>query len=79
MSSQNVMEMLHSGQRDVEWFNSNFSRFKREFNNSFIAFHNEQIIDSDKDLEILMKKLENKKVDTSSVFIEFVSSVKTIL
>ena len=79
MTRQSVVELLHSGQRDLEWFNNNLSDIKLQFNNSFIAFNNQKVIDSDKNLENLMKKLRSSNVDTSSVFIEFVSNIKTIL
>ncbi len=74
-----IVEMLVSGKKDLAWFQSNLDRLILEYNNRFIAFRDEQVIDSDPDLETLMAKLKKKRVDTSNVLIEFVSDVKFIL
>ena len=69
--------MLKSGQEDLEWFDSNLNALLKDFNNIFIAFRNKKVIESDQDLSRLMEKL--KDVDTSNVFVKFVSKVKYIL
>jgi len=45
----------------------------------FIAFHNQEVIDSDSNLNGLMQKLEEKHIDTSNILIRFISKVKSIL
>ena len=79
MSNTAVVDMLRSGYADMDWFDKNLSRLKKDFNNSFIAVQNKSILDSDKNLDVLMSKLHSKNVDMSTVFIEFVSNVKSIL
>jgi hypothetical protein len=79
MQSPTVLEMLHSGHEDMVWFNKNESTLIKDFNNYFVAIHNKTVIDSDKNLNTLMKKLKDKKVDVSVVFIEFISDIKSIL
>ena len=79
MSDAQLVQMLKSGQEDLEWFDSNLNALLKEFNNMFIAFMNKKIIESDQDLNKLIGKLKEKNVDTSSVFIKFVSKVKYIL
>lgn len=79
MADSQLIQMLKSGQNDLEWFDVNFNKLISQFNNQFIAFRNEEIIDSDIDLNKLMAKLKNKNVDTSNIFIKFVSRIKHIL
>lgn len=79
MADSQLIQMLKSGQNDLEWFDVNFNKLISQFNNQFIAFRNGEIIDSDNDLNKLMAKLKNKNVDTSNIFIKFVSRIKHIL
>ncbi len=74
-----ILSMLESGQRDMEWFSSSFGELKDKYNDRFVAFSGKKIIDSDKDVEALLSRLSSKGIDTSKVFIEFISSVKSIL
>ena len=74
-----ILQMLETGNEDILWFESNAHKLKSEFNNRFIAFHNKKVIDDDADLEQLLRKLKQQKVDTSDVFVKFVSKVKLIL
>lgn len=79
MAEANVLQMLVSGRNDQEWFESNLNSLKSKYNNKFIALHNKKVIDVDTDLDALMEKLSKKNIDTSSVFVKFVSKVKAIL
>lgn len=77
MADMQLVQMLKSGQEDLEWFDSNLNVLLKDFNNMFIAFRNKKVIESDQDLNRLIEKL--KDVDTSNVFVKFVSKVKYIL
>ena len=79
MSDTEIVQMLINGQKDLEWFNTNLERLKSEYNNMFIAFSNQNIIDSDPLLDNLISKLKKKGIDISNLFIEFVSKTKFIL
>ncbi len=79
MAETAVIQMLISGQNDLSWFESNLSTLKSRYNNKFIAFHNKEVIDADSNVDNLVKKLEKRGIDTSNVFIKFVSKVKAIL
>lgn len=79
MENQTIVQMLVSGQSDLEWFNSNLSSLISKFNDQFIAFKNRTVMDYDSDLNRLMLKLKEKEIDTSNIFIRFVSKVKSIL
>lgn len=79
MEEMSVVQMLESGQNDLLWFNSKLNWLISKYNNQFIAFRNEEVIDSDPNLEKLLKRLKLKNIDISNVFIEFVSRIKSIL
>ncbi len=79
MSDTEIVQMLIKGQNDLEWFYSNLDRFKSEYNDMFVAFSNQEIIDTDLVLDNLISKLRKKGFDISTIFIEFVTKTKFIL
>lgn len=79
MESQAITQMIMSGSKDLQWFDSNLNRLKKEYDNNFIAFHNERIIDADPNLESLIGKLKSRGINLSEVLIKFVSKIKAIL
>ena len=79
MAEATVIQMLVSGQNDLAWFESNINSLKSKYNNKFIAFHNKEVIEANANLDNLMDNLEKKGIDTSNLFIKFVSKVKAIL
>ena len=79
MTDTQLIQMLKSGQEDLEWFDANLNLLITKFNEKFIAFRNKQVIEYNQDLNELMKKLKESDVDTSNVFVKFVSKVKYIL
>lgn len=79
MEEMSVVQMLESGQNDLLWFNSRLNWLISKYNNQFIAFRDGNVIDSDQNLDKLIKKLQNKQIDISNTFIKFVSKVKFIL
>ena len=79
MSDTQIVQMLIKGRNDLEWFDTNLNKLLDEYNEKFVAVTEESVIDSDSDLGKLMKKLEQKNIDTSNVLIKFVSKVKFIL
>jgi hypothetical protein len=74
-----VVGMLKSGQEDLQWFSTNFSKLTNRYNNRFVAFKNKNILDSDANLDELLNKLDEKHIDRNTVLIEFVSKVRSIL
>ena len=79
MNDGSIVQMLVSGRNDLMWFESNVNKLISKYNNQFIAFRNKEVIDSDSKLDNLLYKLKKKNIDTSDVFIKFVSKIKTIL
>ncbi len=79
MAETSVLQMLESGQNDLAWFESNLDSLKSKYDNKFIAFHNKEVIGVDTNVDNLMKKLKEKSIDTSNVFVKFISKIKAIL
>ena len=79
MSDTEIVQMLIKGQNDLKWFDLHLNELIDEYNEKFIAFQENEVIDSDSDLNNLMKKLENKSINTSNLIIKFVSKIKFIL
>ena len=79
MANAVILQSLLKGREDIQWFDANLDQLKSEYNNKFIAFHDKQVLDSDKNLDELMRRLQEKGVNISNVFIKFVSRVKAIL
>ena len=59
MPQDSIIQMLVSGQNDLEWFKQNLDYLKSKYNNKFIAFQDKEVIESDANLDELMKKLES--------------------
>lgn len=74
-----VARMIQTGQEDLNWFNININRIVSDFNNQFIALKNKEVIDADADLDKLVSRLKNKKLDMSGILLRFVSKVKYVL
>lgn len=79
MRMNKIVGMLRQGQEDLRWYGQNLETLKSEYNNQFVAFNRKRIIESDERLDRLLKKLESKRVDRSTVLIEFVSKTRRIL
>lgn len=55
------------------WLYSNYDGFKRDFSNQYVAVKNKMHIDSDCNLEILIKRLNLSNCD-ESIAIEYVNN-----
>ena len=79
MTETALIGMLIAGRDDLTWFDAHIGILRAKYHDKFVAFHNGQVLDADTDVERLMKKLGDKGIDTSQLFIKFVSKVKAIL
>ena len=79
MSESMIVDMLLSGHNDLDWFDRKSGELKDLYNDKFIAFHNQKVIDADYNLTILIKRLKQNNVNISDVFIKFISKIKAIL
>ncbi len=58
---------------NFEWFYSNYDGLKKEFSNQFVAVKDKSQIDSDCNLEMLIKRLNLSNCD-ESIAIEYVNN-----
>ncbi|MAG20119.1 hypothetical protein CL618_01670 [archaeon] len=79
MAENNITQMLVSGHNDLEWFNSNLDMLKSRYNNMFVAFHNKKVLGANEELKDLMQTLKEDSIDTSNIFVKFISKIKIIL
>jgi hypothetical protein len=65
--------------KDREWFNDNYAQLKDKYNEEYIAVKNEDVIDSDKNLVNLLKRITQKyEKNHRSVIIECMSDHKNM-
>ena len=58
---------------NLKWFNYNYNDLKKEFDKQYVAIQEKQILDSDPNLERLIKRLNIKNYD-KSIAIEYIYS-----
>ncbi len=58
---------------NFDWFYSNYQELKRDYNNQYVAVKEKRQIDSDYDLERLLKRLNLYNCD-ESIAIEYVNN-----
>lgn len=56
---------------NFEWFNSQYDSLKKELDRQYVAIQDKKILDSDTDLERLIKRLNIKNYD-KSIAIEYI-------
>ena len=64
-------QIITNYENDIKWFKSHADEIRKEFKNKFVAIKDSKILDSDADVDILIKKLNKKGTDPSFVLIEF--------
>jgi len=75
----NEMLLLNKFDEDIDWFKENQKRLEKEYDNNFIALSEEKVVVFDKDLDSLINKLKELKLEPSNMFIRFVSTTLIIL
>lgn len=67
-------------QRNRRWFNDNYERLKVQYDERYVAIKNEKVIDSDPDLYVLLKRLnQTHPQDDMSIIIEQITQHKPLL
>ena len=79
MNSKQDLELLNESSISLEYYRKNLSKITEEFSNQFIAIKGKNVIDHEKTMDELIKKLSTKGEDSSNLFIVFVSKEIIIL
>jgi len=70
--SSNDIVKFEKIRENFEWFYENYEDLKRNFSNRYVAVKDRRQIDSDKKLEVLLKRLNLSNCD-ESIAIEYVN------
>ena len=69
---------LDEFENDVRWFHENITKLK-EFSEKFVAIKNNKVIASDKDVNNVIKEVEEQGENPSYLLIEFVYPEGTVV
>lgn len=64
--------------KNWSWFEKHYDELVKKFDGEFVAVHEKKVVDHDKELSALMKRIESK-YPADRVFVDFVSSEKLTL
>ena len=67
---------LRKFDEDLEWFQRNYEKLKKEYKGEYVAVKNRKIIDHDKDARMLLGRLKQKYNNISSLVVEYISEHK---
>jgi len=66
-------QLLQRFERDSSWFYKNIDKLRKQgYTEQFVAIKNAKPIAADKDIDIVIRKLDKEGENPSFVFIEFV-------
>jgi len=72
------LELLNKTEEELGWFSRNYNDFVSKFDQQFVAISGKDVIEHDKDLQVVIKKLKSHNLNPSETLIRFVSKIKTI-
>lgn len=64
--------------KNWSWFEDHYEELVEKFDGEFVAVHEQRVVDHDRDVSALMKRIE-AKYSADRVFVDFVSSEKLTL
>jgi hypothetical protein len=64
--------------KNWSWFEEHYNELVKKFDGEFVAIHDQRVVDHDKELSVLMKRIKSKH-PADRVFVDFVSSEKLTL
>lgn len=71
--SRDVSIALTSFNKDFEWFLRSREELMTKYQDKWVAIHSKKILDSDKDLTALVKRLKTKGFKPEQMLIQFLS------
>ena len=73
MTQQQELSLLKNFERDSKWFYENVDKLRKQgYTEKFVAIKNNKPIASGKDINLVIRKLDKQKENSSFLFIEFV-------
>jgi hypothetical protein len=72
------MVLFDENEKNWSWFMEHYEELVEKFDGEFVAIYQQRVVDHDKNLRSLMKRIR-KKYPLSRVLVEFVSKEKLAL
>ncbi|MCC5999110.1 MAG: DUF5678 domain-containing protein [Thermofilum sp.] len=73
-----IMVLFDENEKNWSWFMKHYEELVEKFDGEFVAIYQQRVVDHDKNLRSLMKRIR-KKYPLSRVLVEFVSKEKLAL
>uniref|UniRef100_A0A7C1GPW7 DUF5678 domain-containing protein n=1 Tax=Thermofilum adornatum TaxID=1365176 RepID=A0A7C1GPW7_9CREN len=73
-----IMVLFDEQDKNWSWFMEHYEELAERFDGEFVAIYQQRVVDHDKNLRSLMKRIR-KKYPLSRVLVEFVSKEKLAL
>jgi len=72
-----VINKQHSGKKvkkelDKTWLEQNYETIEQQYMNHYVAIYHKEIIDCDKDINVLRERIKGRQLNPYAVFIEFI-------
>ena len=64
--------------KNWSWFEEHYDKLVKKFDGEFIAIHKQRIVDHDREISVLMKRVE-AKYPANRVFVDLVTSEKLMV
>jgi len=77
--NEQILRGIVDFSRNMDWISENQEKLRKKYPNKYIAVVNLKVIDSDSDLQILIRKLKEKGKSPSEIPIEFIAEKPTRL
>ncbi|MBU1203853.1 MAG: hypothetical protein KKG60_02165 [Nanoarchaeota archaeon] len=69
----NTITILEDSLADLNWFQENSEELRGKYEEEFVAIKGRSIVAFGPDVEILFRKLKEKRINKNEVLIEFIS------
>jgi hypothetical protein len=70
--------LFNGHDKNWSWFEKRYDELVKKFGGEFVVIYKQRVVDYDRELSVLMKRVE-AKYPVESVFVDFVSSEKLTL
>ena len=73
-----LIALFDEHDKNWSWFEEHYDKLVEKFDGEFVAVHEQRVVDHDRELSVLMKRIE-ARYPADRVFVDFVSSEKLTL
>lgn len=73
MKEEEILRGIKEFSRDMDWLSKKHEELRKEFADKYIAIMNRRVIDSDPDLQKLLRRLKESGKNPSEIPVEFIS------